>query len=136
MTEPVDEGLVIYWRPLCGFCQRLLEALEVVGIRAPLRNIWDDPEAAAFVRHLTLEGKKASSTSSLTRWRPCLDPPPAALELWTSVPSALHSANLDQALLHLDDRKRLAKASEELYNRRRGSNCKCMQTSEQTPSQL
>ena len=50
MTEPVDEGLVIYWRPLCGFCQRLLEALEVAGIRATLRNIWDDPEAAAFVR--------------------------------------------------------------------------------------
>ena len=50
MTEPVDAGLVIYWRPLCGFCQRLLQALEVVGIRATLRNIWDDPEAAAFVR--------------------------------------------------------------------------------------
>ena len=50
MTEPVDEGLVIYWRPLCGFCQRLLEALEVAGIRATLCNIWDDPEAAAFVR--------------------------------------------------------------------------------------
>ena len=50
MTELVDEGLVIYWRPLCGFCQRLLEALEVAGIQATLRNIWDDPEAAAFVR--------------------------------------------------------------------------------------
>ena len=50
MTEPVDEGLVIYWRPLCGFCQRLLEALEVAGIRATLCNIWDAPEAAAFVR--------------------------------------------------------------------------------------
>ena len=50
MTEPVDEGLVIYWRPLCGCCQRLLEALEVAGIRATLCNIWDDPEAAAFVR--------------------------------------------------------------------------------------
>ncbi|MED5438111.1 MAG: glutaredoxin domain-containing protein [Actinomycetota bacterium] len=50
MTKPVDESLVIYWRPLCGFCQRLLEALEVAGIRATLCNIWDDPEAAAFVR--------------------------------------------------------------------------------------
>ena len=51
MTEPVDEGRVIYWRPLCGFCQRLLEALEVAGIRATLRNIWDDPNDAAVVRH-------------------------------------------------------------------------------------
>ena len=50
MTEPVDEGLVIYWRPLCGFCQRLLEALEVAGIRATLRNLWDAPAAAAYVR--------------------------------------------------------------------------------------
>ena len=31
MIEPTTEGLVVYWRPLCGFCQRLLEALDAAG---------------------------------------------------------------------------------------------------------
>jgi len=50
MSEPTAEGLVVYWRPLCGFCQRLLEALEDAGIRPELHNIWEEPEAAEFVR--------------------------------------------------------------------------------------
>ena len=50
MSEPTTEGLVVYWRPLCGFCQRLLEALEAAGIRPELHDIWEEPEAAEFVR--------------------------------------------------------------------------------------
>lgn len=50
MSEPTTEGLVVYWRPLCGFCQRLLEALESAGIRPELHDIWEEPEAAEFVR--------------------------------------------------------------------------------------
>lgn len=50
MSESITEGLVVYWRPLCGFCQRLLEALESAGIRPELHDIWEEPEAAEFVR--------------------------------------------------------------------------------------
>jgi glutaredoxin-like protein len=50
VSEPTTEGLVVYWRPLCGFCQRLLEALDAAGIRPELHNIWEEPEAAEFVR--------------------------------------------------------------------------------------
>jgi glutaredoxin-like protein len=50
VSEPTTEGLVVYWRPLCGFCQRLLEALEAAGIRPELHDIWEEPEAAEFVR--------------------------------------------------------------------------------------
>ncbi len=78
MTEPVDEGLVIYWRPLCGFCQRLLEALEVAGIRATLCNIWDDPEAAAFVRTVN-NGAETVPTVVLPDGRTVTNPPPDAL---------------------------------------------------------
>jgi mycoredoxin len=41
--------VVVYWRPGCPYCARLLTALR--GRRGWLRvNIWQDPEAAAFVR--------------------------------------------------------------------------------------
>jgi glutaredoxin len=50
VSAPPTEGLVVYWRPLCGFCQRLLEALEAAGIRPELHDIWEEPEAAEFVR--------------------------------------------------------------------------------------
>ena len=50
MSESITEGLVVYWRPLCGFCQRLMEALEAAGIRPELHDIWEEPEAAEFVR--------------------------------------------------------------------------------------
>jgi mycoredoxin len=45
--EPV---VTVYWRPGCFFCHRLLTELDEAGIRPALRNIWDDPDAAAFVR--------------------------------------------------------------------------------------
>jgi mycoredoxin len=50
VSESTTEGLVVYWRPLCGFCQRLMEALEAAGIRPELHDIWEEPEAAEFVR--------------------------------------------------------------------------------------
>lgn len=45
-----DDGVVVYWRPGCPFCQRLTLALRGPGRRATWVNIWADPEAAAFVR--------------------------------------------------------------------------------------
>jgi mycoredoxin len=41
--------VVVYWRPGCPYCARLLAGLR--GRRGWLRvNIWQDPDAAAFVR--------------------------------------------------------------------------------------
>lgn len=46
MSEPIT----VYWRPGCGFCAGLLRGLERRGLAIERVNIWDDPEAAAFVR--------------------------------------------------------------------------------------
>ncbi len=42
--------LVVYWRPGCWFCTRLLRALDRSGVRFELRDIWQDDEARMFVR--------------------------------------------------------------------------------------
>ncbi len=39
-----------YWRPGCPFCWRLEQALDKAKVPMTKHNIWDDPEAAAFVR--------------------------------------------------------------------------------------
>lgn len=52
MTSTTDPpaSVVIHWRPGCGFCARLLEGVEAAGLEHQRRNIWEDEEAAAFVR--------------------------------------------------------------------------------------
>lgn len=42
--------MTLYWRPGCGFCARLEGGLSKAGVTYARRNIWDDPEAADFVR--------------------------------------------------------------------------------------
>lgn len=42
--------VVIYWRPGCTYCQRLKGALGDEGKKAQWVNIWQDDEAAAYVR--------------------------------------------------------------------------------------
>jgi glutaredoxin-like protein len=42
--------VTLYWRPGCGFCARLMRELDGLSIPADRRNIWEDEEAAAFVR--------------------------------------------------------------------------------------
>lgn len=42
--------VVFYWRPGCGFCMALRHKLDRAGLETIDRNIWDDPDAAAFVR--------------------------------------------------------------------------------------
>lgn len=48
-TEPIAP-VVIHWRPGCGFCAALLEGAEAAGLAHQRVNIWEDEEAAAFVR--------------------------------------------------------------------------------------
>ena len=39
-----------YWRPGCGFCGQLHRQLSHYEIEMTMHNIWEDAEAAAFVR--------------------------------------------------------------------------------------
>lgn len=46
----VDEGVVMYWRPGCVFCMKLRLSLLSTKLAYRKRNIWQDKDAAAFVR--------------------------------------------------------------------------------------
>ena len=50
LPEAALNEAVVYWRPGCGFCSMLRSGLQRAGIEYREVNIWDDPEAAAFVR--------------------------------------------------------------------------------------
>jgi mycoredoxin len=45
-----ERSVVIYWRPGCVYCARLRARLRRTSRRATWVNIWQDAEAAAFVR--------------------------------------------------------------------------------------
>jgi len=45
-----ETTLTVYWRPGCFFCSTLLRRLDAAGLRYRAVDIWEDPEAAAFVR--------------------------------------------------------------------------------------
>lgn len=50
-TVDADAAAVrVYWRPGCGFCMILQRRLQRAGLATEDLNIWDDPDAAAFVR--------------------------------------------------------------------------------------
>lgn len=49
-SDQAAEGVLIYWRPGCGFCSRLRNRLGDAGDRAIWINIWTDDAAAAYVR--------------------------------------------------------------------------------------
>lgn len=50
-TVVTDAQIVtFFWRPGCGWCRRLKRDLVEAGVALDERNIWEDPDAAAFVR--------------------------------------------------------------------------------------
>ena len=54
--DPTEDGsapIVVYWRPGCPWCSRLLRWIDRSGLEVARRNIWDDPSAAAEVRAIT-----------------------------------------------------------------------------------
>ncbi|MGO0574959.1 glutaredoxin domain-containing protein [Ornithinimicrobium panacihumi] len=59
-TDP-RKDVVIYWRPGCGYCARLKSTLGDAGKDATWINIWQDEEAAAFVRSVN-EGNEVVPT--------------------------------------------------------------------------
>lgn len=40
----------VYWRPGCPYCSALRRDLSRLGVPARWHNIWEDPDAAQFVR--------------------------------------------------------------------------------------
>lgn len=42
--------LTVFWRPGCGFCMRLERSLREAGVAYERCNIWEDDQAAAYVR--------------------------------------------------------------------------------------
>ena len=50
MEEHDKPQVILYWRPGCGFCVRLARALDAMDIEPELRNIWEEPDSAEFVR--------------------------------------------------------------------------------------
>ncbi|MFL3003112.1 MAG: glutaredoxin family protein [Candidatus Poriferisodalaceae bacterium] len=49
MTDKHQE-ITFFWRPGCGFCMALERQLAESDLAIQFRNIWEDPEAAEFVR--------------------------------------------------------------------------------------
>lgn len=47
---PNPDEVVVYWRPGCPFCSMLRSGLQRTGLPFREVDIWQDPEAAAFVR--------------------------------------------------------------------------------------
>lgn len=45
-----DGPVVVYWRPGCYFCNRLLRAFDRAGVRYEMRDIWQDDSARELVR--------------------------------------------------------------------------------------
>ena len=48
--DRAEKPVTVYWRPGCGFCTRLLGELDRAGVVYERRNIWEEPDAAAYVR--------------------------------------------------------------------------------------
>lgn len=49
-SSPTPAEVVVYWRPGCPYCSMLLADLGRTGLPYRKVNIWDEPDAAAFVR--------------------------------------------------------------------------------------
>lgn len=50
MSDDAATSILFYWRPGCGFCRALEAELADLGLDVERHNIWEEPEAAAFVR--------------------------------------------------------------------------------------
>lgn len=48
--DQTDHPITVFWRPGCGFCASLLRGLDQSGLRYARADIWEDEDAAAYVR--------------------------------------------------------------------------------------
>lgn len=69
-----DPGVTVYWRPGCVFCQRLRFVLWTKRLHPTMVNIWQDAEAAAYVRSVA-QGNETVPTVVIDG-RPHVNPAP------------------------------------------------------------
>lgn len=70
-----ERPVVVYWRPGCLFCARLRRDLGDLGERAHWVNIWQDRDAAAFVR--SVNGGSETVPTVVLDGEPHTNPGPA-----------------------------------------------------------
>ena len=63
-TTDTTADVVVYWRPGCPFCSILRSGLRRAHLPVREVNIWEDPEAAAFVRSVA-KGNETVPTVSI-----------------------------------------------------------------------
>lgn len=75
-VEPPRAGpkVTLYWRPGCVFCLRLRLTLRLHRLSVHQVNIWEDPDAAAFVRSVA-DGNETVPTVVIDG-RPIVNPAP------------------------------------------------------------
>ena len=73
-----DRRVVIYWRPGCGYCARLRSTLGQAADRATWVNLWQDEDAAAFVRSVN-DGNEVVPTVVIDGVA-LTNPPPAVVK--------------------------------------------------------
>ena len=61
-----DEPIVVHLRPGCGFCSGLVRGLERHGVEFARVDIWQDEDAAAFVRSVA-DGNELSYPDVIRR---------------------------------------------------------------------
>jgi glutathione S-transferase len=72
-TEPESETLALYFYPSCGFCRRVLQAMDELGVELELRDITRDRQA--FQDLMAARGRPTvpvlrRTTSSEDHWMP------------------------------------------------------------------
>lgn len=72
---PDERAVVVYWRPGCPFCARLRSSLGTSAREAVWVNIWQDREAAQFVR--TVNGGDETVPTVLFDGEPVTNPDPS-----------------------------------------------------------
>ena len=74
----MTKALTVYRRDGCGFCRHLERVLDSAGVAYDTRDIWADPEAAAFVRSVN-NGNEIVPTVVLSSGAVQTNPDPKAL---------------------------------------------------------
>jgi len=64
--ETID-AIEFYWRPGCPFCMFLERSLGAANVPMSKRNIWEDPDAAAYVRSVA-DGNETVPTIRIGGW--------------------------------------------------------------------
>ncbi|MFM7536887.1 MAG: mycoredoxin [Acidimicrobiales bacterium] len=59
----MSQAITVYWRPGCPFCSSLRRGLVQEGLEFNEVDIWQDPDAAAFVRSVANGNEKVPTVS-------------------------------------------------------------------------